>query len=359
MTGLDEISVSATSGPEVDGQEHSIPDELRGGLIKAERRIRYHFAVQFAEGRHTLDANCATGSGTLLLARSGAKTVTGVDLDQNVFATSDSLRPENVRFQQGDISALSYPDDSFGLVVSFESIDRCPDPLAALSQLSRVTDHQTGILLVSYANPGVLPREGSEPHGHGLTAEKLLEHLRGQFANVEPLRQHNWVSTAIFDDESFALGDEALPIEARVAKAAGAIPGEELYTLAICSNADLPPVQNGVVITRDIQVKDWLEQIEAANRSVEIADQLVRQADSRADQAVQRQSELKTELVEARATWEASMAALQDQIAWVETHELDLRPHIERHPWIGKLVGLWVFCVHASRRVRRFVDRSN
>ena len=55
------------------------PEELAGQLVEAEQLARYRWAGHLAKGCRTLDAGCAIGFGTTILAEAGAREVTGVD----------------------------------------------------------------------------------------------------------------------------------------------------------------------------------------------------------------------------------------------------------------------------------------
>lgn len=83
--------------------------------------FRYLWALKFAYDKTVLDAGCGSGYGASLLA-SLARTVVGVDYDQDI-VTEDQARyahRSNLAFEVQDVAALTFPDESFDLVVSFE-----------------------------------------------------------------------------------------------------------------------------------------------------------------------------------------------------------------------------------------------
>jgi hypothetical protein len=72
--------------------------------------------------------------------------------------------------------------------------------------------------------------------------------------------------------------------------------------------------------------------------------------------ALARLAEAERELVEARRSQDARIAALEERLGWFEDNELDLlREQSERRPWLGALLSAWGSSVKLARRVRRFL----
>jgi SAM-dependent methyltransferase len=82
---------------------------------------RYLWAAQFAFAREVLDAGCGSGYGTELLSLV-ARRVHGVDYDAEAIEQNRSAyeHRRNLTFEVQDVSALSTPQHSFDLIVSFE-----------------------------------------------------------------------------------------------------------------------------------------------------------------------------------------------------------------------------------------------
>jgi len=91
-------------------------------------------------GMRVLDAACGTGNAAIPAAAAGAY-VTGVDIAPNLLeAARERARRArlNIRFDEGDVEALPYPDASFDLVVSMFGAIFAPRPERAAAELIRV-----------------------------------------------------------------------------------------------------------------------------------------------------------------------------------------------------------------------------
>ncbi|MDQ6914829.1 MAG: class I SAM-dependent methyltransferase, partial [Actinomycetota bacterium] len=248
-----------------------------GELVHAEHLARYLFAAPLARGRAVLDAACGEGYGTDLLARAGAVSAVGIDVDPA--AVEHARARYGHGFRQADVVELPFEDGAFQLVVSFETIEHVADPARAVAELRRVlaTD---GVLIVSTPNRDEY-RVGTEFHVREFTPDEFLALLRPHFAQIAVAYQQNWLTSAILDADAFAADDPEAPLDARLSKAAGRAPGQELYTIAVCGAADVPAevavatevyeahrLANDVVVAKQA-VEDWQARATEAERLVE------------------------------------------------------------------------------------------
>ena len=101
------------------------------GEIAYEHWHRYAFARQFVKDKRVLDAACGEGYGSAVLGTVAASVV-GVDIDKDAVAEAGRRygRPPEVSFVEESCTALSLPDASFDVVVSFETIEHVPDAVS-------------------------------------------------------------------------------------------------------------------------------------------------------------------------------------------------------------------------------------
>ncbi len=148
--------------------------------------IRYHLAAELVRpGDHVLDAACGLGYGSYVLSQSTrCASVLGVDgsdyaisyAQQNFGATDQRLS-----FRHGwlpdDLADL--PDDSFDLVVSFETLEHIENPTGLLAEFHRVL-RPGGRIIVSVPNDWS-DETGKDPNPHHLHVY-TLDTLRQQFS---------------------------------------------------------------------------------------------------------------------------------------------------------------------------------
>lgn len=127
--------------------ERIIPDETEAGVV-ALHVVRYEFALPFCDGETVLDAACGVGYGSAVLARR-ARRVVGVDVNADAISYARArYASENVEFATADVTTLPFEDRSFGVVVSFETIEHLTDPARFLRDVARVL-RGDGVFVVS------------------------------------------------------------------------------------------------------------------------------------------------------------------------------------------------------------------
>ena len=115
---------------------------------------RYRFAAQFASGRTVLDVACGAGYGASILLAASAEKYLGVDLSPEAveFAKGHYSAGPRASFVVDDACHLSLVrDQSFDLVVSFETIEHVPYPELFLTAIRRVL-RPDGTFIVSTPN---------------------------------------------------------------------------------------------------------------------------------------------------------------------------------------------------------------
>ena len=230
------------TGEQLTG-ERLMPQDQHGELVHAEHLTRYLLAAQLAPGRRVLDIACGEGYGTAMLDEAGATGAVGVDVDEPTVAAARERY--SCDFRCADIATLPFEDASFDLVVSFETIEHVADAEAALSELARVLAPE-GLLVISTPNKHEYLVD-NEFHTREFSHEEFAALLSRRFDDVRLLYQHNWLMSAILEEEALREASGSHAIEADVRKTVGREPGRELYTLALCGKQTAVPVRQVAV----------------------------------------------------------------------------------------------------------------
>jgi 2-polyprenyl-3-methyl-5-hydroxy-6-metoxy-1,4-benzoquinol methylase len=324
----------ATSAP----VERFDPGRFRDELVEAEHLVRYLWAAGAVSGREVLDAGCGTGYGSaLLVERGGARRCLGVDIAEEAIAEARATHGgEGLEFEVADVTALGLPDASVDVVTCFETIEHVPGeaqrPL--LAELSRVL-RPGGMLLLSSPNREQYP-PGNPHHLRELTADELRALLLELFAHVQLVRQHNWLASAILDDDAFAASgvDE---LDLGLSKLQGRAPGAELYTLAVCSDRPVSAPPSRALLTHGLEVRRWIEEIEMHKQADET---------KRALAAAER------ELLLLRDERSVTVGRLEDRVYWLDRSQVDLNRLLRRRP-LRIAFQAFARLLRLSRRMRR------
>jgi len=120
---------------------------------------RYTFALGYVKGKRVLDAACGTGYGTILLAQV-ADRVTGIDISPTAINHARKWYPViALDFIEGDVLSLPFPDSSFDVVVSFETVEHIKEYKKFIKECRRVLT-PNGILICSTPNSKISSPDG-------------------------------------------------------------------------------------------------------------------------------------------------------------------------------------------------------
>jgi SAM-dependent methyltransferase len=279
--------------------ERFVPEQDEGRLIEVEHVSRYQWAAQAANGRRVLDAGCGTGYGCRLLALGGARDVIGVDIARSVLDAVAGEMPDSVRLQAGDVRKLDFADDAFELVVCFEVIEHLEDPSAAFDELVRVLA-PGGLLLISSPNRGVYPA-GNPHHLREFVPAELEAELTARLGHVRLLRQRDYILSALLSDATSQQGRGEMLEDLTVRKLAADIPGDEVYTIAMASDAALPEMRELAAMTGTLELREWMSVFETQTRAISAKDNHIDELTARLeerDQLVRLLSDAESRLAE-------------------------------------------------------------
>lgn len=224
--------------------ERFVPSEQ--GQIRLEHYHRYAMAKDIVRSKRVLDVACGEGFGTSLLA-DVAYSATGVDISDEAIrhASTKYLKP-NLVFQQGSAAALNFPDQSFDVVVSFETLEHLAEQDQMLAEIRRVLTVD-GLLLISTPNRPIYSEESGEHnsfHVKELDFAELDALLKSHFQRTEYFGQRLVMSSLIQGIESqpdtcAMWSDNGETLGYRAPKLA-----DPVYFLAICgsSKATIPKI---------------------------------------------------------------------------------------------------------------------
>lgn len=109
---------------------------------------RYTMALNWVSQLDVLDAACGEGYGSHILAQK-ARSVVGVDLsNEAIDHARQTYQQENLRFIQSNVLDLEFEDNSFDVVVSFETLEHLSEHEALIKEFNRVLK-PSGVLLIS------------------------------------------------------------------------------------------------------------------------------------------------------------------------------------------------------------------
>jgi SAM-dependent methyltransferase len=223
--------------------ERVIPELQRDELVWAEHLVRYRLAAEFAQGRRVLDAGSGEGYGTAMLASGGARSVTGIDVDEESIA--HAREHYGPMFEQADAAKLPFEDASFDLVVCFETIEHLDDDTGAIREFRRVLTDD-GLLLISTPNRDEYLVE-NEFHKREYSLEEFDALLAEHFPHRLPLYQQNWLLSGIFDAQTLGRHDETNALALDLVKIAGLEPERALYSVVICGPSIRVPQPTAVL----------------------------------------------------------------------------------------------------------------
>lgn len=166
--------------------------------LRHQHEARYDWAREYCRDEVVLDAACGTGYGSMRLA-AVAKRVVSVDISVDAVAEARGAGPD-MKAILGDASRLPFHDASFGVFVSFETIEHVFNDAAYVREARRVVRHGGSFLCSTpnrlLVNPGntIVDRPFNPYHVREYSSAELEAVLRSAFNNVEVLGQSRFTA---------------------------------------------------------------------------------------------------------------------------------------------------------------------
>ncbi|RDY23271.1 class I SAM-dependent methyltransferase [Romboutsia maritimum] len=180
--------------------ERFIPNNGENELA-IEHFQRYEFAKEITKNKVVLDAACGEGYGTNILSKEASK-VYGIDISkESIEHAKKKYESKNIEFTEASIEKLPFEDNSFDVIVSFETIEHVNINIQKkfLSEVKRVLK-KDGIFLVSTPNKKVYSdifKYKNEFHEKEFYKEEYIKFLKEYFNYVELYSQYFEVSSNI------------------------------------------------------------------------------------------------------------------------------------------------------------------
>src|SRR5690606_8739897 len=209
--------------------------------IRYEHWHRYAFALELVRGKRVLDAACGEGYGSNLLA-DVAGHVVGVDISDAAIEHARGRYGDrgNLEFHSGDAAQLEFPDKSFDVVVSFETLEHLLAQEALVAGFARVLADD-GILLISSPDKHTYSEVAgfrNEFHVRELYREELLDLLRPHFNGIRLYGQKLLFQSMLWtlDGSGEGVAMQTVDVDGKVSSGLDYAP---LYFIAVCAKQAL------------------------------------------------------------------------------------------------------------------------
>jgi SAM-dependent methyltransferase len=155
--------------------ERLVPGTLEWEMFHHEHEQRYRCFADRGAGLDVLDAACGVGYGSKILADSGARSVTAIDVDPEAVAyAQDHFGGPNLTFLQASAEELTALDRQFDLVVSFETIEHLSDPAEFIREVRGVL-RPGGRFICSTPNRDFAGKDSGQPNPFHLSEMTFAE----------------------------------------------------------------------------------------------------------------------------------------------------------------------------------------
>lgn len=156
--------------------------------VMREHWARYNYVAPFVAGKRVLDVACGAGYGSNLLAETAQKVVGGdISYETIKYCKAHYDQKSNLQFDVMDIRKLPFADNSFDLVVSFETLEHIVEGNQFLREICRILA-KDGALAISTPLGGPC---GNTYHVAYYQRESFGKYLLGYFEEVDLRFQRN------------------------------------------------------------------------------------------------------------------------------------------------------------------------
>lgn len=171
--------------------------------VAVEHLARYALCFPYIQNKKVLDLACGEGYGSYLLSQH-ANSVTGADISESTISHArKNYKAENLSFIEADAAKLPFDNNSFDVVVSFETIEHVKGQVRVMEEICRVCK-KDALLIMSTPNKETYSSRDNfiNPfHEKELTRDEFISLLTTFFSNVLILNQRSLHGSLIYSGE--------------------------------------------------------------------------------------------------------------------------------------------------------------
>jgi SAM-dependent methyltransferase len=334
------------------------------GEIRLEHLHRYAFSLPYCSGSNVLDLACGEGYGTSMLA-TVARSVVGVDVcEAAVKSAAETYLGErrNLEYRVADVTQLPFPDATFDVVVSFETIEHVTEQERMLDEIARVLT-PTGLLILSSPDKRTYSDESgirNEFHVRELYLHELENLVARRFRRFSFMGQRLAGGSAIApmaDSHSTQIARASVLVDEGDRPVVG-MPrlGDPLYVVVLATNARrLPTLRPSILLSKcddPLQelkrVAKWASGVHAEMESLRSRyDNEKEEAGRLLEQANSRLGRVESELHQRDVLESLSCAASRERIASLEGELLASRAAVAHDVGRSGALGKELESAHA------------
>ena len=250
------------------------------GEIWYEHWHRYALARQLSQHCVVLDVACGEGYGSSMVAGIADKVV-GVDISADAVrhARQRYADQANLEFVEASCDKLPFPDASFDLAVSFETIEHIETQQEFIAELRRVL-RPDGVLILSSPNKRLYSDAHdyhNEFHVRELYRNELEELLSSAFPHISWFGQKLLFHSTIWPENRECASTEYLIEQDKQVAAVGNPSVEPMYYIVVCSSnaATLPTTLNKLSLFSDVGETVYQDYAKQTRRVMELDAHLI------------------------------------------------------------------------------------
>ena len=198
---------------------------------------RYEFAAPYCQDKAVLDGACGTGYGSGIVG-GVARKVVGIDFSAEAIDYANrTYGGDHVSFQRSFVESTPFPDGTFDVVLSFETVEHTLCPESHMMEVVRLLKADSGVAILSV------------PNAWGLTDHHFLDFTAASFEKL--------ISPFFRKFELFHQNSESHGRYAGIGPLRSAAPADAQCVIAICSE----PIKEAVASDRYAHIMDEIYRI--------------------------------------------------------------------------------------------------